>query len=100
MRNDFLVTSPVFWQMTHFRLPFVLLFCLFPEHVSSVDILKLNNVFCVDIRDMINKEWRRHCDSSTSCQEKDYWQVAQYRMRSIEDAAEFFALLYKLINAR
>ncbi|XP_074608631.1 nischarin-like isoform X2 [Acropora palmata] len=70
------------------------------EHVSSVDILKLNNVFCVDIRDMTNKEWRRHCDSASSGQNKDYRQVAQYRMRSIEDAAEFFALLYKLINAR
>ncbi|KAK2571080.1 Nischarin [Acropora cervicornis] len=70
------------------------------EHVSSVDILKLNNVFCVDIRDMTNKEWRRHCDSASSGQNKDYRQVAQYRMRSIEDAAEFFALLCKLINAR
>lgn len=94
------MTSLVYWQSTDFRLPLAVLFCLFPGHVSSVDILKLNNVFCVDIRDMTNKEWRRHCDSSSSGQNKDYRQVAQYRMRSIEDAAEFFALLYKLINAR
>ena len=77
-----------------------MLFFHFPDHVSSVDILKLNNIFCVDIRDMFNKEWRRHCANSPSGDEKDYWQVAQYRMRSIEDAAELFALLYKFINAR
>jgi len=78
--------------------------CHFPEDISSVDILKLHDVFCVDIRDIFSKEWRRHhaddSDSLTSGQNKDYRQVARYRMRSIEDAAELFALLYKFITER
>ncbi|XP_068712690.1 nischarin-like isoform X2 [Montipora foliosa] len=70
------------------------------DDVSSVDILKLNDVFCVDIRDTFNKEWRRHSVSATSGTGGDYRQVARYRMRSIEDAAELFALLYKFITER
>jgi len=69
-----------------------------------VDILKVQDVFCVDIRDIFSKEWRRHHaddgDSLTSGHNKDYRQVARYRMRSIEDAAELFALLYKFITER
>ena len=68
--------------------------------MSSVDILKLNDVFCVDIRDTFNKEWRRHSVSATSGTGGDYRQIARYRMRSIEDAAELFALLYKFITER
>lgn len=74
----------------------------FAEDISSVDILKLQDVFCVDIRDIFSKEWRRHHadDSDTSGHERDYRQVATYRMRSMEDAAELFALLYKFITER
>lgn len=72
----------------------------FADNVSSVDILKLSDVFCVDIRDTFNKEWRRHSDISTSGPNRDYRQVARYRMRSIEDAAELFALLYKFITEK
>ena len=72
----------------------------FSGDVSSVDILNVNDVFCVDIRDTFTKEWRRHSESSTSGSNKDYRQVARYRMRSIEDAAELFALLYKFITER
>lgn len=78
--------------------------CFSPEDISSVDILKVQDVFCVDIRDIFSKEWRRHHadddDSSTSGHSKDYRQVARYRMRSIEDAAELFVLLYKFITER
>ena len=71
-----------------------------------MDILKVQDVFCVDIRDIFSKEWRRHHivlddgDSLTSGHKRDYRQVARYRMRSIEDAAELFALLYKFITER
>lgn len=72
----------------------------FSEDISSVDILQLHGVFCVDIRDIFSKEWRRHRDSLSSGHNKDYRQVAQYRMRSVDDAAELFALLYKFITER
>ena len=69
-----------------------------------MDILKVQDVFCVDIRDIFSKEWRRHhadnSDSLTSGHNKDYRQVARYRMRTTEDAAELFALLYKYITER
>jgi len=72
----------------------------FSEDISSVDILQLHDIFCVDIRDIFSKEWRRHSDSLTSGHNKDYRQVARYHMRSMDDAAELFALLYKFITER
>ena len=74
----------------------------FEEDISSVDILELHDAFCVDIRDIFSKEWRRHfADDSDNCvHNRDYRQVARYRMRSMEDAAELFALLYKFITER
>jgi len=69
--------------------------------VSSVDILDIEGSYHIDIRDTYSKDWRRHktiTSQSTTGQQKDYRQVARYRMRSIADAAELFVLLYKFIT--
>ncbi|KAK3700686.1 hypothetical protein QZH41_004690 [Actinostola sp. cb2023] len=71
------------------------------EDVSSVDILDIEGSYHIDIRDTYSKDWRRHktiTSQSTTGQQKDYRQVARYRMRSIADAAELFVLLYKFIT--
>ena len=75
---------------------------MFAEDVSSVDILEVESVYYVDIRDMYSKEWRRHrtvlASGHGESLKMDYKQVARYCMRSISDAAELFVLLYLFIT--
>lgn len=69
------------------------------DDVSSVDIMDIEGSFHIDIRDTYSKEWRRHKTvAEPGEQQKDYRQVARYRMRSMADAAELFVLLYKFIT--
>ena len=68
-----------------------------------MDILDVSGCYYVDIRDVYSKEWRRHRTLSSEKRsapglQRDYRHVARYRMRSIDDAAELFVLLYKFIT--
>ena len=73
-----------------------------PDEITSVDILESPESLFVDLARTQHKELRRHSEfhapSGNSSTPGDFVHVAKYRMRSMNDAAELFVLLYKFVS--